>query len=535
MKTNTITTLLAILFASSAMANTSADTKQYVDLGLPSGTLWATCNVGAISPEEAGSHFAWGETASKSNYAWSTYTYGTENALTKYCSDSNYGTTDTKVVLDSIDDAAAVNWQGKWRMPTIEEWQELKDSCTWNWQSNYNETEKAGYLVTSKTNGKQIFLPASGYYDGTEYTRPNAYGNYWSASLNTENPSMAQRPDFASDFVNTGNSYRREGLSVRPVQSAIKYTLTVTAGDGGTVTGGGEYFANRTATLTATANEGYTFKQWSDGNTENPRTIIVTQDSTLSAVFEEVPAAFTPQYVDLGLSSGVLWATCNVGATSPEQAGDYFAWGETAPKENYNWLNEGEYKWGVLNWDDETNNGMTKYTKTDGKTVLDPEDDAATANWGGDWRMPTKAEQEELLNECTWEWTDNYNNTGVAGRIVTGSNGNSIFLPAAGYRDDSSLYGAGSNGHYWSSSLNSYYPYRAYYLYFSSGSFDWFSDGYRCYGRSVRPVQPKKGTPTSVETVEHSNAANVRKVLENGTIYILRGNEKYTVQGVKVK
>ncbi len=500
---------------------------EYVDLGLPSGTLWAKFNVGAFDEYGRGDHFAWGETDSKNNYSWSTYTYGTEYALTKYCSNSNYGTTDTKVVLDSIDDAASVIWGGKWRTPIIEEWQELIDHCTWEWQGN-----EYGYLVTSKTNGKQIFLPAAGYYDGTEHTRPNAYGNYWSASLNESNPNAALRPDFASDFVNTGYSYRREGLSVRPVQTADKYTITITDSEGGTVSGGGEHFANRTATLTAIANKGYIFKRWSDGVTDNPRSIRVTQDMTLSAEFEETSTeVFTPEYVDLGLS--VLWATCNVGATSPEQAGDYFAWGETLPKEKYSWSNEGDYKWGVYNSSASPNYGMTKYNKTDGKTVLDPEDDAATANWGGDWRMPTIAEQEELLNECTWEWTDNYNNTGVAGRIVTGTNGNSIFLPAAGSCGGSSLNGVGSYGYYWSSSLNESNPGRAYRLFFSSDSLDWYH-GYRYNGPSVRPVHPKDGFLTGVEPYIASPDP-VRKVLENGQVIIIRDGVRYNVLGIKVK
>ncbi len=511
---------------------------EYVDLGLPSGTLWATFNVGAFNEQGRGDHFAWGETDSKNNYSWSTYTYGTEYALTKYCSDSNYGTTDTKVVLDSIDDAASVIWGGKWRTPTIEEWKELIDSCTWEWQGKYEGADSAfahfeyGYLVTSKTNGKQIFIPASGYYDGTEYTRPNAYGNYWSASLNESNPSQAHRPDFANDFVSTGYSSRREGLSVRPVQTADKYTIILTAGEGGTVSGGGDYFAGRTAVLTATANNGYAFVRWSDGVTENPRSIRVTADMTLEAEFEATSTeVFTPEYVDLGLS--VLWATCNVGATAPEQAGDYFAWGETEPKENYSWSNEGDYKWGVYNSSASPNYGMTKYNKTDGKTVLDPEDDAAHVNWGGDWRMPTIAEQEELLNECTWTWTTL---NGVNGYRVTSKKdtSKSIFLPAAGFRGDSSLYSAGSGGLCWSSSLYEYYPINAYYLYFNSDDYNCYND-YRCYGLSVRPVHPKDGILTGVETPYIASPDQVRKVFENGQVIIIRDGVRYNVLGIKVK
>ncbi len=190
------------------------------------------------------------------------------------------------------------------------------------------------------------------------------------------------------------------------------------------------------------------------------------------------------EYVDLGLPSGTLWATCNVGASTPEDYGDYFAWGEIEPKENYSWST---YKY--CNGDEHS---LTKYCIEsnygiiDNKTILDPEDDAATANWGKTWRMPTHAEQQELIDECEWEWTDNYNGTGVSGRIVTGKNGNSIFLPAAGSRSGISLTGAGLGVLYWSSSL---YDTSSY-----GFDFGFNLDKYRCYhdfrfcGFSIRPV-----------------------------------------------
>lgn len=186
------------------------------------------------------------------------------------------------------------------------------------------------------------------------------------------------------------------------------------------------------------------------------------------------------EYVDLGLPSGLLWATCNVGANSPEDYGDYFAWGETEPKSNYNW-----------NWSTyfDTNNGgstFQKYNNNGGKKVLESSDDAAHVNWGGSWRMPTREEQIELLNECTWEWTTQ---NGVNGRKVTGPNGNSIFLPAAGGYCNSSLFDAGSEGNYWSSSLKAGDSSIAYSLYFNSHRPDWSNLIYRYYGLSVRPVR----------------------------------------------
>ena len=186
-------------------------------------------------------------------------------------------------------------------------------------------------------------------------------------------------------------------------------------------------------------------------------------------------------WVDLGLS--VKWATMNVGASKPEDYGDYFAWGETEPKETYIWST---YKWCNGSETMQTKyNTKSSYGTVDNKTQLDLNDDAAHVNWGGDWRMPTKAEQDELREQCTWTWTTE---NGVNGYKVTSkSNGNSIFLPAAGERSNSVLYNAGSYGGYWSSSLRTDYPDSAWYVRFSSSNVSWPSF-YRSYGRSVRPV-----------------------------------------------
>ncbi len=195
----------------------------------------------------------------------------------------------------------------------------------------------------------------------------------------------------------------------------------------------------------------------------------------------------THEYVDLGLPSGLLWATCNVGADAPEDYGDYFAWGETQPKDFYDWS--------TYQHCNGTENTLTKYCNnssygyngfTDNLTTLLPEDDAATANWGSDWRMPTKEEWQELINNTTVTWTQQ---NGVNGRLFTASNGNSLFLPAAGLRYSGSLDYAGSSGCYWSSSLNTDIPYYACYFYFRSVSCNMSYGGYRIYGRSVRPVR----------------------------------------------
>ena len=186
--------------------------------------------------------------------------------------------------------------------------------------------------------------------------------------------------------------------------------------------------------------------------------------------------------VDLGLPSGIMWASCNVGATSPEEYGGYYTWGETEEKDNYSWET---YIWCSGSYDT-----MTKYCTNssygtvDNKTVLDPEDDVAHVKWGGSWRMPTKAEQDELRNNCTWEWTTLND---VNGYKVTGPNGNSIFLPVAGFYDSTDIYYNGYGGNYWSSTLYGGSDNDACGLFYDDSYYSW---GYnsRNSGLSVRPV-----------------------------------------------
>ena len=172
------------------------------------------------------------------------------------------------------------------------------------------------------------------------------------------------------------------------------------------------------------------------------------------------------EYVDLGLPSGLKWATCNVGASSLEEYGDYYAWGEIETKSEYTEDN----------------------SKTDGKWMSDISGnsiyDVARAKWGGSWRLPTEKELEELESKCTWEWTTQ---NGKKGYKVTGPNGNSIFMPAAGFRNGSSLDCAGEDADYWSSSPYGSYKVSAYYLSFNS-SIHYVDYSSRYYGQTVRPV-----------------------------------------------
>ena len=198
--------------------NKEENEHEYVDLGLPSGIKWATCNVGANSPEEYGDYFAWGETEPKDYYDWSTYKYcnGSPSTLTKYCVDSYRGTVDNKTTLELTDDAARVNWGDKWRMPTKAEQDELRNTsnCTWTWTTQNGVN---GYKVTSVVNGNSIFLPAAGYrrYDGRNEGGSRAY--YWSTLLNTSGNSEAYFLYFDLDNVAWSGSGRYYGFSVRAV------------------------------------------------------------------------------------------------------------------------------------------------------------------------------------------------------------------------------------------------------------------------------------------------------------------------------
>ena len=195
-------------------------------------------------------------------------------------------------------------------------------------------------------------------------------------------------------------------------------------------------------------------------------------------------------YVDLGLPSGTLWATRNVGANSPEEYGDYFAWGETTPKN--------VYSWSTYNYCEGAEKTMTKYCTrsnygyngfTDDKAELEPEDDAATANWGSDWQMPTEAQQKELLENCSLKWTTF---RGVKCILATGPNGGHIYLPAAGLYNDEDLRFAGERAYFLSRSLNTSTPSKAYsLLFYTENSADKFqiSSGYRLLGQTVRPVR----------------------------------------------
>ena len=248
-------------------------------------------------------------------------------------------------------------------------------------------------------------------------------------------------------------------------------------------------FSGENVTVLATPYNGYIFAGWYAGNNllskETEYTFVVSESIDLFAKFiKKSDLVNGHEAVDLGLPSGVKWASCNVGASSPEEYGGYYAWGETEEKTSYRW---GTYKWCNGSYDT-----LTKYCNDnfygaiDNKTILDAEDDVATVKWGGRWRMPTRSEQDELRNKCDWEWASI---NGVNGyKVKSRINDNWIFLPAAGYRDATDTPLVGLNGIYWSSSLGDFYGcVLANLIGFDKNEYKW-DVTLRNYGRSVRPV-----------------------------------------------
>lgn len=261
----------------------------WVNLGLPSRLKWASCNIGATTPEDYGNYYAWGETTTKEDYSWATYKHanGAYNKLTKYCTNASYGDngfTDDKTTLEPEDDAAAANWGEEWHIPTDAEWKELCEQCTWTWTTQNGVN---GYQVTSKTNSNSIFLPAAGWRLGTNLNDAGSNGLYWSSSLSTDGPSGAWYLRFASDYVRRYGSNRYYGFSVRPVCPPSTNILTLHIAIAGCEKENSILCdAGQQITITAVpANEHHHFTQWSDGNTDNPRTISVTKDSTFTAEF----------------------------------------------------------------------------------------------------------------------------------------------------------------------------------------------------------------------------------------------------------
>ena len=486
--TTTITATAYGLTATCAVSVIGAD--DYVDLGLPSGTLWATKNVGATQPKEYGQYFAWGETQPKETYTSANYTKAGITAMT------------------AADDAATVNWGAAWQMPTKAEMEELFNSTyttqEWTTQNGIN-----GVLITSKTNGISIFLPATGYYsDYTSAMNTNYSIYYWTSTRATysANAYHLYGNKNSTPYVDAGSRYY--GYSVRPVlvEKAVRLTsielsqqsLTIDTEESSQLTATVLPANAETKTLLWTTSDATVATVDQSGRVTGVAAgtctvICVAQDG--SGVSATCTLTVTPyMHVDLGLPSGTLWASYNIGASKPEDYGDYFAWGETTGK--------ADYSWSTYTYSNEASR-LTKYCTdkyyglngfVDNLTELELSDDAAYVNWGSQWRMPSREQFDELINSeyTTTEWTTL---NGVYGLLITSkTNSNSIFLPAAGGR----YYGTSSNdagvkGSYWSRTLytDENGPCYAWTLLFYSSKT--ITDYYmRDEGRSVRPVTVKE-------------------------------------------
>ena len=350
----------------------STDNVEYVDLGLPSGNLWAKCNLGASAPEAFGDYYAWGEVEPKQVYTNSNHKWYKEGAPS--LGFTKYNNEDGKLSLENEDDAVIQKLGNGWRTPTLADFRELTNQ-------KYTTIKKttlngvAGYQITSKKNKKSIFIPFAGFKNDKPQTREISSSEEVAICMTNQRRIDNQVFNcwtfaFEQDRIRRYGKRRYDGISIRPVKG---------------------------------------------------------------------PGVPVPNNcVDLGLASGLLWAKCNMGTTDPTQPGDYYAWGETSTKKKYYSTN---YKYFKAKYNIE----VLKYNEKDGKEVLELEDDAANAYLGVGYRIPTKEDWEELLDDCKWEAVtatlseiiDPSQKKVIARWKVTGPNGNSIVLPTtSGFKAD---------------------------------------------------------------------------------------------------
>lgn len=348
----------------------STDKVEYVDLGLPSGNLWAKCNLGASAPEAYGDYYAWGEVEPKQEYTKSNHKWYKEGAPS--LGFTKYNNEDGKMTLEDEDDAVIQKLGNGWRTPTLADFRELTNQkLTTIKKTTLNGV--AGYQITSKKNGKSIFIPFAGFKRDKPQTREISADEEVAVCMTNlrridDMVYNAWSFAFQNDRIGRYGKLRPDGISIRPVKG---------------------------------------------------------------------PGVPVPNNcVDLGLASGLLWAKCNMGTTDPTEPGDYYAWGETSTKKEYYSDNYKHYN---------AKFELLKYNEKDGKEVLELEDDAARVNLGVGYRIPTKEDWEELLEDCKWEAVtttlpeivDPSQKKVIARWKVTGPNGNSIVLPTtSGFRAD---------------------------------------------------------------------------------------------------
>lgn len=483
-----------------------------IDLGLPSGTKWSCCNIDASKPEDFGGYYAWGETAEKSDYSWSTYTHsdGTEET----CHDLGSSICGTKY------DVAHYKWGDNWYMPSYEQVDELFRNMTSFSLTSMNGVRGAYFTFP---NGSSIFLPCGGWKEGTEFKieddRGFRSGNFW---LGT--PPSPNRGNYLDVFYSANGAIgygcftagnRSLGYNVRPVNTvsaplAISTTgVSLEKGENATVeitAGSGSYTveSNNTSIATATLN-GSTVSIAAVGGGSTTITITDTQTGkklgisvTVAApsISSPCPDDHHPHMIDLGLPSGTKWACCNVGADKPEVSGSYYAWGEITVKsyidlDNYEFF-DGDYDCVTETWVDEDGEVIEEEFCTPiltylGDNIAGTDYDVAYRTWGDSWNMPTPDQFEELEKKCTHTWCS-YN--GVNGRLFTGPNGSSIFMPVTGEFRGGAVMDTHC-GIYWSSAEMDWDPGHACCLYldFYSASHNgsgWYN--YRYDGHTVRPV-----------------------------------------------
>ena len=510
-----------------------------VDLGLPSGTLWANKNVGAQKPEDGGLFFAWGETVGYGSdvkdgrlFNWDSYKW---DNFTKYCSASwvaelGMGIVDNKTVLDPEDDAATANWGDNWRMPTHEEFKELLEYTT-NYETSWNGEN--GRVYKSLTNDNSIFLPYTGYR-ADDFVQ-EGWANYWSSTQVADKPDLAYELTVDAGHTQCGTDSRVRGFLVRPVfcgsggqlptydnlQLSTYDPITMNVNAGLTfmiLSGSGSYAveSSKEAVATATLRDNYV-----DVSGVGVGTAIITVIDTNSGqkktrevtVIDNTPLPDTSaEAIDLGLPSGTLWASCNVGATKPEEYGGYYSWGEIVEKDSYEWSD-------YLYWD-----GSINTCKELGMDIAGTQYDIAHVKWGGDWCMPTYDQQQELVNNTEFKYITL---NGIKGYELVGPNGNSIFLPASGIIQGNRP-NVGSLGGYWSSTRDPEDPnYACNLLFRNTGSYEVFY--YRCIGLSVRPVI--SGSQQSVPNLvlESTDPLNLKARQKTG-INIISGSGSYTVK-----
>ena len=307
---------------------------EWVDLGLPSGTRWATCNVGATKPSQAGKLYSWGEVQTKSSYT---------EANSKFNSDP-----DPIDIAGTAFDVAHVNWGNGWKMPTREQAHELIDCCTFEYvQLDGRWVAK----LTSRYNNEVIYLPTTGYKDGTNHSNANGCGNYWAST--PSDYGGAHGIAFGAAECTPGGGCRYYGQAVRPVLDKASHLETPVSG------------------------------QHNDHD-----------------------------WVDLALPSGTKWATCNLGAQYADQDGNYYQWGEIT----------------TVHQTKEPKNALRGHDVP--QVCGNPQYDAATANWGNGWQTPTLDQFNELIEHCTWEWTNLSGRNGY--KVISKVNDNWIFITASG-------------------------------------------------------------------------------------------------------